>query len=117
MKFTIKDFSEKDLWYFPLQFEVMRELATLFDHQVAFIALMFACNWLINNDAQIDIQTAADAIAKKEGRDYEEVANELEIAFRRIVRSILPLAKKREMSKQRSEAGKKGMASRWGNNQ
>ena len=113
MKFTIQDFSEKDLWYFPLQFELMKELACVYDHEVAFMALLFACNWLLDNNHQIDIQSVAKVIADKQKREYLEVETELEIAFKRIVRTILPLAKKMELSRQRSEAGKRGMAARW----
>ena len=94
----------------------MREMYVCYDHDVALTAILFGCQWLEDKDIAIDIENAASVISKRRGMKYEEVREQLEIAFKRVVKSILPLASKKEISEKRRAAGKNGLERRWNRN-
>ena len=82
----------------------------LYDHEIAFDALMLALRWFEDTSRDIDLCLAANVLSKKKNRDYDTVYRELDMAFRSIIRSVVPLAKKRAISEKRRAAVNK----RWG---
>lgn len=104
MRFRIEDFTDDKYWYFPLQFDLMREMYVCYDHDVALTAILFGCQWFEDNESQIDIEQAAKVISARRGITVKDAEEQLEIAFKRVVKTVLPLAKKKDISKKRREA-------------
>jgi len=109
------------MWYMPLDNMTYNRLFYGFDPVIVTYTLKLAAAWYNDPASDVAIEKAAEEVAKNwygdAGKD-KDVCTEMLQAFDMVASSLAPFIRKRdreiELKKIRSEAGRKGMQSRWG---
>ena len=112
MKININDYND-GVYYMPLFKSVLSDLVICHSHTTIVHALMLAMQWFESPDKDINFDIAAQAASERTGLPLELCRDEIKDAFDKIASSVIRWVRKREVSKSRSEAGKRGMESRW----